>query len=86
MASQPALVKIAAAATAAVLLGVTVNFSLAGFQEEKEGSPEEKRLIQSLEGPALFQAYCAACHGKDAKGDGPAAAALNPDSEVERRF
>ena len=76
MASQPALVKIAAAATAAVLLAVTLNFPLAGFQDEKEGSPEEKRLIQSLEGRALFQAHCAACHGKTAKGGGPAAAAL----------
>jgi mono/diheme cytochrome c family protein len=25
---------------------------------------------------AMFQAYCAACHGKQGKGDGPAAAAL----------
>ncbi|MBZ5627494.1 MAG: cytochrome c [Acidobacteriia bacterium] len=24
----------------------------------------------------MFAAYCAACHGKDAKGDGPAAGAL----------
>lgn len=27
-------------------------------------------------GPAMFASYCAACHGKDAKGSGPAAAAL----------
>jgi mono/diheme cytochrome c family protein len=27
-------------------------------------------------GPELYQAYCAPCHGKDGKGDGPAAAAL----------
>jgi len=39
-------------------------------------APEEVRLIESLEGPALFQAYCASCHGKDGKGGGPAASAL----------
>ena len=29
-----------------------------------------------LDGPSVFKAYCAACHGADGKGDGPAAAAL----------
>ena len=33
-------------------------------------------LIHSLEGPDLFRAYCASCHGANAKGNGPAAAAL----------
>ena len=27
-------------------------------------------------GKEMFQAYCASCHGKDGKGDGPAAASL----------
>ena len=27
-------------------------------------------------GKAMFQSYCSACHGKEGKGDGPAAAAL----------
>jgi mono/diheme cytochrome c family protein len=27
-------------------------------------------------GKEMFMSYCASCHGKDAKGDGPAAAAL----------
>jgi mono/diheme cytochrome c family protein len=30
----------------------------------------------SLDGKSLFQEYCAVCHGKDAKGGGPAADAL----------
>ena len=29
-----------------------------------------------LDGPSVFKAYCAACHGTDGKGNGPAAAAL----------
>lgn len=38
--------------------------------------PEEKHIISSLEGYESYQAYCAVCHGKDAKGDGPMARAL----------
>jgi mono/diheme cytochrome c family protein len=38
--------------------------------------PEEIRLIESIQGPALYQAYCSSCHGKDAKGGGPMAASL----------
>ena len=29
-----------------------------------------------MEGPDLFRAYCASCHGKDGKGNGPVAATL----------
>jgi mono/diheme cytochrome c family protein len=29
-----------------------------------------------MEGPELYNEYCAVCHGKDGKGGGPAAAAL----------
>jgi len=35
-----------------------------------------QQLIRSVEGPDLFRAYCASCHGLDAKGHGPAASAL----------
>jgi len=41
-------------------------------------SQEPPPLIRSLKGPDLFRAYCASCHGKDAKGHGPAAVALKP--------
>jgi mono/diheme cytochrome c family protein len=33
-------------------------------------------LIRSVKGPDLFQAYCAVCHGVDARGGGPAASSL----------
>jgi mono/diheme cytochrome c family protein len=37
---------------------------------------EFQTLIYSLKGPDLFRAYCASCHGLNAKGGGPAASAL----------
>ena len=45
--------------------------SVANDQQE-----ELRPLIRSVEGPELFRAYCATCHGLDAKGNGPAAEAL----------
>ncbi len=32
----------------------------------------DKRLIDSINGPALYQSYCASCHGVNATGKGPA--------------
>jgi mono/diheme cytochrome c family protein len=39
------------------------------FAQQKEGAPP---------GKGSFVRYCAECHGADAKGDGPKAAALDP--------
>jgi mono/diheme cytochrome c family protein len=36
------------------------------------------RTIDSVAGVDLFREYCAVCHGSDARGAGPAAAALKP--------
>ncbi len=38
--------------------------------------PQEANLIDSIQGPELYKAYCASCHGLDAKGNGPMAASL----------
>ncbi len=72
--------------TYASVLIATVIFTLlltpprAGSQAassgDKKSLPEETRLIQSLKGDVLYTAYCATCHGKDAKGMGPTAPAL----------
>jgi mono/diheme cytochrome c family protein len=61
----------------AVCLG-SVVLSGAGKQTKTAPNAEQQStpLIRSLEGPALFRAYCASCHGADGKGGGPAAAAL----------
>ena len=37
---------------------------------------EPVRVTPANSGSAMYKSYCAACHGQDAKGDGPAAAAL----------
>ncbi len=37
---------------------------------------EETPLIQSIKGPDLYRAYCASCHGLDAKGNGVMAASM----------
>jgi mono/diheme cytochrome c family protein len=48
-------------------------------------SPETVRLIDSVDGPALFKAYCAVCHGNDARGGGPMAISLKaPPSDLTR--
>jgi mono/diheme cytochrome c family protein len=51
-----------------VLLPIGVLFS-----EQKSESPQGKERIQ---GASLFQAHCAVCHGRDAKGGGPMAQSL----------
>ncbi len=38
--------------------------------------PETTPLIPSIEGADLYRAYCATCHGVDAKGGGPMALVL----------
>ena len=78
MAFRRVLVKVAPAAIAAVILAVTLNLPLTGFQKQGEGKslPQVKDRSQFMEGPAVFQAYCAVCHGKNAMGGGPAASAL----------
>jgi len=55
------------------------GFSLLAFlgkPAEKKEMPETVHLIASLEGPELYKAYCAVCHGTDLKGGGPMAKSL----------
>jgi mono/diheme cytochrome c family protein len=63
------------------VLGFTLGcFAISGLaakaQTKSEGEKQYERLIYSVKGPDLFRAHCAACHGLDAKGDGPVAASL----------
>ena len=56
---------------------VCVSAAMCYAQDQK---PEVKHapvpVTSARSGKEMFQAYCASCHGADAKGDGPAAAAL----------
>ncbi|MBZ5681927.1 MAG: cytochrome c [Acidobacteriia bacterium] len=51
------------------------------FSAAQDQKPAIKHAPAAQTSPAsgkeMFMSYCAACHGKNAKGDGPAAAGLN---------
>jgi len=55
-----------AAALAALFCGISLG-------QNKESDKDVTRLIDSIQGPNLYTAYCAVCHGANAKGDGPMA-------------
>jgi mono/diheme cytochrome c family protein len=68
-----------------IALLLVAGFSLAGVvmpgiarqtQTQSRGGQQSPPLIRSINGSDLFQAYCASCHGLDARGTGPAAPAL----------
>jgi len=45
-------------------------------QSRSQNQKQSVRLADSLQGPDIFREHCAACHGADGRGNGPAAAAL----------
>ena len=51
---------------------------VSGQESQPVQNPQKspQRLIASVKGEDLFHAYCASCHGSDARGNGPAAPAL----------
>jgi mono/diheme cytochrome c family protein len=57
-----------------------VGVALPGVGKQTQTAPNTDKqfppVIRSLKGTDLFQAYCAPCHGLDARGAGPAAPAL----------
>jgi mono/diheme cytochrome c family protein len=78
------------AVSAAVTAGTGAK-TQTGWQATQQAQDSEKQLpplIRSVEGPDLYRAYCASCHGKDGKGDGPVAPTLKatvPDLTVNAK-
>jgi len=68
----------AATGMAALFCGVFCGI-LAGQNKQSKkqaDSADGVHLIDSIQGPNLYKAYCAVCHGPNAKGDGPMAMSL----------
>lgn len=56
--------------------GLFLAVILGSAQSKNAQQPETAYLIHSIQGPALYTAYCGVCHGKDGKGGGPMAKSL----------
>jgi mono/diheme cytochrome c family protein len=62
---------------ACVITMLVSGLVISPAQESKTTVKREPAPMTSpASGKDMFMSYCASCHGKDAKGDGPAAAAL----------
>ena len=65
-----------------VLSLILATFNVAWGQRP---DPPKEGLIVSIQGPALYETYCATCHGPNAKGNGPEASKLKiPPADLTR--
>ncbi len=62
----------------AIALAVAMVIAGAATQAAGQQNPVKPTAESIAAGKALFQQNCAMCHGTEGKGDGAAAAALNP--------
>ena len=72
-------------ASASVALGTGPRAQTVSQTIRPPNVDNQQTLIRSVEGADLYRAYCASCHGKSGKGDGPVAPALKatvPDLTV----
>jgi mono/diheme cytochrome c family protein len=53
-----------------------ISVGAAEAQTKPVAQKQNEQLIYSVKGPDLYRAHCAACHGPNGKGNGPAAADL----------
>jgi mono/diheme cytochrome c family protein len=58
-----------------VLSGGSVLVCISALAQSPKEQPREK-IIASIQGPALYKAYCAVCHGLEGRGNGPMAKTL----------
>ncbi len=59
-----------------ILLSSSLGMSNPAFAQDKQANNDPGKQTVPLSGAGMFREYCAVCHGKDAKGNGPAAPAL----------
>jgi len=60
-----------------VAILLTPQFGTASDEQSRSQNQKQSvRLADSLQGPDIFREHCAACHGADGRGNGPAAAEL----------
>ena len=59
-----------------LLCALLITLCLLGVAQEPRVINIPARHTSANSGKQMFEAYCAACHGKEGKGDGPVAAAL----------
>ena len=57
-------------------VGVLALLVSSSFAQNPKEQDQSARLINSLQGAELYKAYCAVCHGSDAKGNGPMSKSL----------
>ncbi len=63
-------------ALAVILASIFLCGATKHTQAAQKADAQSTPLIRSVEGPDLFRAYCASCHGVTGMGKGPAASAL----------
>jgi mono/diheme cytochrome c family protein len=59
-----------------IITGTFLALAVGAAQKKAPETAPERQVLDSFKGPELFKAYCATCHGRDAKGGGPMAASL----------
>ncbi len=69
-------------ASVSVCLGLGAALSIFCAQNAPQIHKTTPSATSPDSGAKMYNEYCASCHGKDGKGDGPAAAALTPRPET----
>ena len=59
-----------------ILMVLFLDLGSTAFAQGKQIKAEPIKETVPLSGASMFKDYCAVCHGKDAKGNGPAASEL----------
>lgn len=67
---------VASGLASGALLMFALSSAAPAQQKQVPKVEETRRVINTIDGPTLYKAYCAVCHGAGANGDGPMAIML----------